>query len=287
MTEPFRRRRVQCASPTGLHRVAYFEWGDPRNERVVVCVHGLSRCARDFDALALALAGDFRVVAVDLPGRGESDWLRQPLEYVVPTYVNDLVTLIARLDVESVSWVGTSLGAVTGMIIAAQPESPIRRFVVNDAGPVIAAVALERIGTYLGKAPTFASLAEAEAYVRAVSATFGPHTDAQWRTLTEHVVRPRPDGGFRMHYDPKIAEPYNAQRPFKDTDLWAVWDAITAPTLLLRGAESDLLTREVALEMARRGPRATLVEFEGVGHAPTLLAASQIAPIREFLLRRR
>ena len=286
MTEPFRRRRVQCASPTGLHRVAYFEWGDPRNERVVVCVHGLSRCARDFDALALALAGDFRVVAVDLPGRGESDWLRQPLEYVVPTYVNDLVTLIARLDVESVSWVGTSLGAVTGMIIAAQPESPIRCFVVNDAGPVIAAVALERIGTYLGKAPTFASLAEAEAYVRAVSATFGPHTDAQWRTLTEHVVRPRPDGGFRMHYDPKIAEPYNAQRPFKDTDLWAVWDAITAPTLLLRGAESDLLTREVALEMARRGPRATLVEFEGVGHAPTLLAANQIAPIREFLLRR-
>jgi len=285
MTEPFRRRRVQCASPTGLHRVAYFEWGDPRNERVVVCVHGLSRCARDFDALALALAGDFRVVAVDLPGRGESDWLRQPLEYVVPTYVNDLVTLIARLDVESVSWVGTSLGAVTGMIIAAQPESPIRRFVVNDAGPVIAAVALERIGTYLGKAPTFASLEEAEAYVRAVSATFGPHTDAQWRTLTEHVVRPRPDGGFRMHYDPKIAEPYNAQRPFKDTDLWAVWDAITAPTLLLRGAESDLLTREVALEMARRGPRATLVEFEGVGHAPTLLAANQIAPIREFLLR--
>ena len=285
MTEPFRPRRVQCASPTGLHRVAYFEWGDPRNERVVVCVHGLSRCARDFDALALALAGDFRVVAVDLPGRGESDWLRQPLEYVVPTYVNDLVTLIARLDVESVSWVGTSLGAVTGMIIAAQPESPIRRFVVNDAGPVIAAVALERIGTYLGKAPTFASLAEAEAYVRAVSATFGPHTDAQWRTLTEHVVRPRPDGGFRMHYDPKIAEPYNAQRPFKDTDLWAVWDAITAPTLLLRGAESDLLTREVALEMARRGPRATLVEFEGVGHAPTLLAANQIAPIREFLLR--
>ena len=286
MTEPFRRRRVQCASPTGLHRVAYFEWGDPRNERVVVCVHGLSRCARDFDVLALALAGDFRVVAVDLPGRGESDWLRQPLEYVVPTYVNDLVTLIARLDVESVSWVGTSLGAVTGMIIAAQPESPIRRFVVNDAGPVISAVALERIGTYLGKAPTFASLAEAEAYVRAVSATFGPHTDAQWRTLTEHVVRPRPDGGFRMQYDPKIAEPYNAQRPFKDTDLWAVWDAITAPTLLLRGAESDLLTREVALEMARRGPRATLVEFEGVGHAPTLLSANQIAPIREFLLRR-
>lgn len=285
MTEPFRRRRLLCASPTGLHRIAYFEWGDPRNDRVVVCVHGLSRCARDFDALALALAGDFRVVAVDLPGRGESDWLKQPLEYVVPTYVNDLVTLIARLDVESVYWVGTSLGALTGMVIAAQPESPIRRYVANDFGPVITAVALERIGTYIGKAPTFASFAEAEAYVRAVSAPFGPHTDAQWRTLTEHVVRPLPDGGFRMHYDPKIAEPYNALRPFKDTDLWAAWDAVRAPTLLLRGAESDLLTHETALEMTRRGPKAELVEFPGVGHAPTLLTDAQIAPIREFLLR--
>lgn len=285
MIEPFRRRRVLCATQSGLHRIAYFEWGDPRNDRVVVCVHGLSRCARDFDALAATLASDFRVVAVDLPGRGESDWLRQPLEYVVPTYVNDLVTLIARLDVERVDWIGTSLGALTGMIIAAQPESPVRRFVVNDAGPVIAATALERIGTYLGKAPTFASFAEAEAYVRAVSAPFGPHSDEQWRTLTEHVVRPRPEGGFRMHYDPRIAEPYNALRPFKDSDLWAVWDAITAPTLLLRGAESDLLTREVAMDMTRRGPRASLMEFSGVGHAPTLLSETQIAPIRAFLLR--
>jgi pimeloyl-ACP methyl ester carboxylesterase len=285
MTEPCRRRRLLCASPTGLHRIAYSEWGDPKNDRVVVCVHGLSRCARDFDALALALAKDFRVVAVDLPGRGESDWLRQPLEYVVPTYVNDVVTLIARLDVESVYWVGTSLGALVGMVIAAQPESPIRRYVANDFGPVITAVALERIGTYIGKAPTFATFPEAEAYVRAVSAPFGPHTDAQWRTLTEHVLRSLPEGGFRMHYDPKIAEPYNAQRPFKDTDLWAVWDAVQAPTLLLRGAESDLLTHETALEMTRRGPKAELVEFKGVGHAPTLLTETQIAPIREFLLR--
>ncbi|MCU0895896.1 MAG: alpha/beta hydrolase [Burkholderiales bacterium] len=285
MNEPFRRRRVQCASPTGLHRIAYYEWGDPRNDRVVVCVHGLSRCARDFDALARALATDFRVVTVDLPGRGESDWLAQPLEYIVPTYVNDLVTLIARLDVESVHWVGTSLGALTGMVIAAQPGSPIRRYVANDFGPVITAVALERIGTYIGKAPTFATFAEALAYVRAVSAPFGPHTDAQWHTLTEHVVRPLPEGGFRMHYDPKIAEPYNAQRPFKDTDLWAVWDAVRVPTLLLRGAESDLLTHGTALEMTRRGPKAELVEIPGVGHAPTLLAETQIAPIREFLMR--
>ncbi|MCU0803550.1 MAG: alpha/beta hydrolase [Burkholderiales bacterium] len=285
MAEPFRRRRVLCASPTGLHRVAYFEWGDPKNERVVVCVHGLSRCARDFDMLAESLAGDFRVVSVDLPGRGESDWLKQPLEYVVPTYVNDLVTVIARLDAESVDWVGTSLGALTGMVIAAQPESPIRRYVANDFGPVITAVALERIGTYIGKAPTFASFADAQAYVRAVSAPFGPHSDGQWRTLTEHVVRPLAEGGFRMHYDPRIAEPYNAQRPFKDTDLWAVWDAVRVPTLLLRGAESDLLTHETALEMSRRGPKAELVEFPGVGHAPTLLAESQIAPIREFLSR--
>ncbi len=282
--EPFRRRRVLCATATGLHRIAYYEWGDRGSDRTVVCVHGLSRCARDFDALAAALADRCRVVAVDLPGRGESDWLKQPLEYVVPTYVNDLVTLIARLDVEAVDWVGTSLGALCGMVIAAQELSPIRRLVLNDAGPVISAASLERIGEYLGKAPTFASFAEAVAYVRAVSAPFGPHTDEQWRGLTEHVVRPLPEGGFRMHYDPRIAEPYNAQRPFKASDLWHLWDAIRAPVLLLRGAESDLLTREVALEMTRRGPRAKLVEFPGVGHAPTLLSPNQIAPVREFLI---
>lgn len=285
MTEPFRRRQLLCVTPTGLHRVAYLEWGDPRQERVLVCAHGLSRCARDFDALAAALQSHYRIASIDLPGRGESEWLKTPMEYVIPTYVNDVVTLIARLDVEHVDFVGSSLGGVIGMALAAQPAAPIRRMVVNDASPVVYASALERIGEYFGKAPDFASLDEAERYVRMVSAPFGPHTDAEWRFLTEHVVKPLPEGGFRMRYDPAIAVPYNAQRPFKDFDFWPLWDAVRCPTLVLRGEHSDVLPHAVAAEMTRRGPRAELVEFAGIGHGPTLLHADQIGVVADFLMR--
>ena len=285
MTEPFRRRKVQCLAPSGLHRMAYLEWGDPDNPRVLVCAHGLSRCARDFDFLARALCDDYRVVCPDVAGRGESDWLKNPMEYVVPTYVNDMVALIARLGVESVHWVGTSMGGLIGMALASLPESPITRLVLNDVGPVIAGASLDRIGAYLGQAPSFPDIKAAEQYVRFASAPFGPHSDLQWRFLTEHVVRRDSGGGYRMHYDPAIAVPFNAQRQQKDVDLWNLYDLIACPTLLLRGERSDLLTRETAAQMTARGPRARLVEIAGIGHAPTLLHADQIEIVRNFLLQ--
>lgn len=284
MTGAFRRRSVQCATPDGLHRLAYLEWGAADGARTVICVHGLTRCARDFDVLAQALLPDFRVIAVDLAGRGDSDWLTDPMRYVIPTYLNDVVTLIARLDVDAVDWVGTSLGGLVGMALAACAGTPVRRLVVNDAGPVVKAAALERIASYLGQALTFADVAEAERYVRAVAAPFGPHTDAEWRFLTESVLRPAGGGRLRLHYDPAIAVAYKAKQPFEDLESWEAWDAIRCPTLALRGADSDLLTRATAEQMTRRGPRARLIEFAGVGHAPTLLHADQIAPVREFLL---
>jgi pimeloyl-ACP methyl ester carboxylesterase len=284
MSAAFRRRSVQCASPGGLHRVSYVEWGERDNPRVLVCVHGLTRCARDFDFLAAEMARTHRVVCPDVAGRGESQWLRNPMEYVVPTYVADMVTLVARLDVESVHWVGTSLGGLIGMVLASLPESPVTKLVLNDSGPLVTAASLDRIGSYVGKAPTFPDIETAEYYVRAVSAPFGPHTDAEWRFLTEHVVRRQPDGSLRMHYDPALAVPFNAEQPHKDIDLWKVYDAIRCPTLVMRGESSDLLTRETALAMTARGPRARLAEIPGVGHAPTLIHADQIAIVREFLL---
>lgn len=279
-----RKRQVQCASPKGLHRISYLEWGDPRNPRVLVCVHGLGRCARDFDRLAEALAGRYRVVCPDVAGRGDSDWLPDPMLYQLPQYLGDMVTLIARLDVAEVHWLGTSMGALIGMLLAAQPGTPVSRLVVNDAGPVVTKVSLERIAAYFGMAPAFPSIEAAEKYVRAVSATFGPHDDAEWRFLTEVAVRRNADGSYRMHYDPKIAEPFRANLPEKDLELWPVWDAIRCPTLVLRGAQSDLLTRESCERMKQRGPKAKVVEIAGVGHAPTLMHPDQIAIVREFLL---
>lgn len=289
MAEPLlkpepRRRSVQCASPKGLHRIAYLEWGDPRNRDVLVCVHGLTRTARDFDELARALCGLWRVVCPDIAGRGDSDRLADPMLYAAPQYVSDMVTLIARLDVEDVNWLGTSMGGLVGMALAAQPGSPVKRLVLNDTGPVISRASLERIGSYVGQTPGFASVEKAEEYLRAISAPFGPHSDAQWRFLTETWLRRNEDGSWRAHYDPGIAESFRAALPEKDLELWALYDAARCPTLVLRGAHSDLLSRETAEEMARRGPNARVVEILGVGHAPTLLHADQIAIVRDFLL---
>jgi len=287
VSEPARSGKVQCLSASGLHRMAYVEWGERDNPEVLVCVHGLTRSARDFDFLAEALASRYRVVCPDVAGRGASDWLRDPKEYEVSRYAADMVTLIARLGVDSVHWVGTSLGGLIGMAIASLPESPIAKLVLNDVGPVLTSVALRRIGDYVGKWPPLPDIEAAERFVRSTSATFGPHTDAEWRFLTEHVVRRNPDGSLRMHYDPALAVPYKADIREKDVELWNVYDPIRCPTLVLRGENSDLLTRETAKRMTERGPRARLVEVPGVGHAPTLIHADQIAIVRDFLLQGR
>ena len=282
-----RQRSVQCSSPVGLHRMAYVEWGDPANPRVLVCVHGLTRCSRDFDFLAQALCEEYRVVCPDVAGRGQSDWLRNKALYAVPQYVADMVTLIARLDVDSVHWVGTSMGGLIGMALAAQEHTPIAKLVLNDVGPVVTAVSLKRIAEYVGKDPRFDSIEQAEQFVRFVSATFGTFSDAQWRHLTEHVVRAGADGKIEFRYDPGIAEAarkIHEETQGKDLEMWPLYDAIRCATLVLRGAQSDLLMPETVAQMASRGPRAVTAEIPNVGHAPMLMVAEQVAVVREFLL---
>lgn len=282
-----REGKVKCLSAAGFHHMAYVEWGDAANPKVLVCVHGLTRSGRDFDFLAQALAADYRVVCPDVVGRGRSDWLRNKSLYALPQYCADMTVLLARLNVETVHWVGTSMGGLIGMALACQPETPITRLVLNDVGPVITATSLERIGTYLGAAPRFDSIEQAEAFVRFVSATFGSFSNEQWRHLTVHVTRTASDGKVEFAYDPGIAQSFRemlAASDGKDVELWPLYDGIACPTLLLRGETSDLLTHDAALQMAGRGPRATLVEVPGVGHAPMFMDATQAAPVRNFLL---
>jgi pimeloyl-ACP methyl ester carboxylesterase len=286
MTEP-RLKHVQCMDTRGLHRMAYWEWGDPANPRVLVCVHGLSRQGRDFDVLAQALCEHYRVVCPDVVGRGQSDWLADPMGYQIPAYVADMVTLLARLDASTVHWVGTSMGGLIGMGLASLAQSPIGRLVLNDVGPNLQPEAIARIGTYLGLPMHWASVDEAADYMLGISKGFGPHTREQWLSLTRPMLRA--DGsGFKPHYDPNIAVPFRAITPQAASAgqamLWHSYDAVACPTLLLRGADSDLLTRETALEMTRRGPQARLHEFAQVGHAPTLVAAEQVEVVKEFLL---
>jgi len=267
----------------GFHRVAYTEWGEPNEYPTVVCVHGLSRNGRDFDFLATALQEKRRVVCPDLAGRGRSDWLSNKQSYSFETYCADLTALLARIGGDSFDWVGTSLGGLIGMVLAAQPGSPIRRLVINDAGPFIPRTAPERILGYLGKAPSFASVAEAEHYLRQTLAPYGKLSDEQWAHLARHGVRTKRNGGFAIAYDPGIAVPMRATRPV-DLDLWETWDTIRCPVLLLRGADSDVLSRETAEEMRRHGPPTELVEFPDVGHAPALMDSQQIDVVTSWLL---
>ncbi len=276
-----RTLQLRSLSPHGFHRVVYYEWGEPSNPRVVICAHGVGRNGRDFDVVAEALASTHRVIAVDMPGRGNSDWLADPNDYIFPTYLTTLTALIARSGVETVDWIGTSMGGLLGIVMAAQPKSPIHRLVVNDVGPQIEPAALARIGSYFGMDPTFATYPEIEAYIREISAPFGPLSDRQWEYLTRTNVRQRGDGRWGVAYDPGIAIPFrNAPAP---PDLWPVWDAIACPVLVLRGAQSDLLSPAVAARMSTRGPKPRVIEFPGIGHAPMLLEPDQWQPIVDFL----
>jgi pimeloyl-ACP methyl ester carboxylesterase len=278
-----RRLHFRSLSPHGFHRVVCYEWGDARNPRVAVCVHGVGRNGRDFDVLAETIAPTHRVLAVDMPGRGESEWLADPNDYVFTTYLTTLTALIALSGAESVDWVGTSMGGLLGIVVAAQRGTPVARLVVNDVGPTIEPAAIERIRGYFGTAPTFATYAEIERYVRTISAPFGPLTDAQWEHVTRTNVRERADGRWEIGYDPGIAVPFRNAANAAPANLWPLWDAIRCPTLVLHGAQSDLLSAATANEMSERGPKPTVVDFADVGHAPMLLAADQIAPVAAFL----
>jgi pimeloyl-ACP methyl ester carboxylesterase len=269
----------------GSHRIHYTEWGPPGAARVVVCVHGLTRNGRDFDTLARALQSECRVVCPDVAGRGSSDWLPAREDYTYPQYCADMTALLARVTggAQSLYWVGTSMGGIIGMMLAARPGTPIRKLVLNDVGALIPKAALERIASYVTRDPRFGSLGEVEAALRITLAPFGALTDAQWLHLAETSAKQHEDGSWRMRHDPAIGAPFR-EGPLADVELWPIWDAIACPTLLLRGAQSDLLPEETAQAMTRRGPGATLVEFKGVGHAPALMADDQVKVVRDFLL---
>jgi pimeloyl-ACP methyl ester carboxylesterase len=266
----------------GFHRVAYYEWGDPDCDQVLICVHGLTRRGRDFDFLAAAMQDARRVVCVDLPGRGASDWLPLAAGYQPTQYIQDMTALIARLDVREVDWLGVSLGGLLGMMLAAQPKTPIRRLVLDDIGSYVGVEALQRIASYVGQDPAFPDRAGLEAYMREVNTGYGPLTDAQWAHVIDHGHRIDEAGQWRQHYDPKLAEPFKAGFS-EPVALWPLWEMIRCPVMIVRGTLSDILTAETAAEMVARKPGTTLVEFQGVGHAPMLMGEDQITEVRTWL----
>ena len=267
-----RQKYVYGLSARGFHKIAYTVWGKATAARTAVCVHGLTRNARDFDRLAAALAATgYRVVCIDVVGRGASDDLRDPALYGYPQYLADMTVVLARLGAPQIDWIGTSMGGLIGIILAAQPQSPIRRLVLNDVGPFIPASAMARIAHYIA----------ALAYIQTIYRNTGPCTPADYQAMTDHSIVALPHGGYRLRYDPAIAQNFAAIKG--DVDLWGYYDAIPCPTLLLRGALSDVLTAETATLMTQRGPRAKLVTIPEIGHFPALMDAAQISLVQDFL----
>jgi len=302
-------------SPGGFHRIAYADWGKHSASQVVVCVHGLSRNSRDFDYLARDLAHSCRVVCPDVVGRGDSEWLADKSEYSFSTYLSDAAALIARITAPAppvafgtmrgprksavgpaqIDWVGTSMGGLIGMLLAAKRGSPIRRLVLNDVGPFIPWSALYRLKGYIAGGGSFADVADVEAYLREACAPFGLLEDAQWRHLAEHSAAGREDGRLHLRYDPAIGDPRRVSAPdpefplgpnfLSGIDLWKTWTEIRCPTLVLRGAESDVLSHETLMQMQALRPGVEVLELPGIGHAPALMSYDQITAVREFLLR--
>jgi pimeloyl-ACP methyl ester carboxylesterase len=286
---------VNSPDAQGQHRMAYWQWGEPSTDHVIICAHGLSRQGRDFDVLAQALCeaalGKVRVVCPDVVGRGKSDWLKDPMGYQIPQYAADMIALIAKLQPKTLDWVGTSMGGLIGMVVCGQPDLPVpvpvRKLILNDVGPAIEWQAIQRIGQYLGKAAQFESVQQAADAMWTISSSFGLHTKEQWLALSQAMVKPS-GTGFTLHYDPAIAIPFATatEESTKQGEamLWALYDNIKAQTLITRGAQSDLLSVATAKAMTQRGPKAQLVEFEGVGHAPTFITADQVKTAVDFLI---
>ena len=306
MTQPT-LQHIVCTSGDHAFRMAWWQWGDPNASHVVLCVHGLTRQGRDFDVLARALLADvekrglpsMRIICPDVPGRGRSEWLREPALYQVPTYVGAMLQLLAHLHQQApigrLDWVGTSMGGLIAMGIHAVMgteswplPSPIHKLVLNDVGPVITWESIQRIGSYVMDTGHFADEAEALAALQQRFVNFGPHTPEQWTELNRPMLRPHHEGGLQLHYDPMLGLGFRhvPREAFVQGEaiLWKLYEAMRTPTLLLRGADSDLLTAPAAKAMTEHGPKPHLIEFAGVGHAPTLVQGDQVEAVRHFLL---
>jgi cobalt-zinc-cadmium efflux system protein len=278
---------VECASSnaSGLHRMAYHTWGNPSNPRVLICVHGLTRRGSDFRTLAEALCKDYYVVCPDVVGRGDSDFLENPMLYGIPQYVADMTTLVARLNVTSVDWFGTSMGGLIGMVYAGMPDSPIRRILINDVGPRIEPESLKRLGSYVGQPFAYPNRADALTVLNRICASFGSHTSEEWERLNGPMLQEE-QGVWSLHYDPQIVIPFVAVNPVMakagEVALWSHYDVIAVPILIVRGSDSDLLSKATVEEMLKRNPHARSMTIPNVGHAPAFLKVEQIALATEF-----
>lgn len=295
-----KKNSIYGVSDEGFHNVAYTEWGSSAPEHpTVICVHGYTRNGRDFDTLAHYLGVKGRhVFCPDVVGRGDSSWFKQAHHYNFTQYVADMNALIARTHAQQIDWIGTSMGGMIGMMMAALPNTPIRRLILNDIGPQIPLHGLRKLAKYIGNEPEFKSVEEAKQYFKANYSEFGILTEQQWDTFTEHSIEQRAAKVYVAKVDPGIKNPKSTMQAVSDffhhpqkslegilydIDLWSIWKKIRCPVLVIHGVRSDLLTPEIIRKMIRTHPKTEVYEVENAGHAPALLETSQHEIIEQWL----
>jgi len=268
-------------SNEGFHRLYYREWGNPDSEHTIICVHGVTRISQDFNALAKTLSKKYRVICPDVVGRGFSDWLGNKQNYNFLQYCADMNALIAHLKINKVHWIGTSMGGIIGIILSALQNTPIQSLILNDVGPDLKRVELQRLGKYIGRAPVFETKDELFEYYKEIYQSFGELNTKEWEKMAEYSSF-RESSGYRMHYDPKIGDAFRASYSFFNFDLWKYWDEIECPSLLIRGKESTFFPLKTAEKMISRGADISFIEVEDIGHAPTLRTPYEIKHIQDF-----
>ena len=284
IAKPHRRSNVAVLMDGVLKHMVVHEWGDKKNPRVVLCVHGLSRNGRDFDVVADALSKDFRVLCPDIPGRGQSDWLASAAQYSIPTYVRFINAMLTEFGVQSYDWIGTSMGGLIGMVMAVTPGSTMKRFVINDIGPVLEPEAIKRIASYVGLAPNFASYPELYAAARMAITTFGPLTEAQYQHMVSTSCWQRADGRWEFNMDPKVGDAFRAGLAAPAADMWPLWLAVRQSTLILRGVNSDLLSAATLTKMVETHPNAIALTIAETGHAPMIFDEPTVTAVVDFLV---
>ena len=252
---------------------------------MVLCAHGYSGNARDFDYLAQRLGTTARIVCIDFPGRGDSQWLNSALEYNLLQFAADARALIERLGAKQVDWVGTSMGGLVGMMLASQPSTPIRRLVMNDVGAYLPMDALQAIGRHLNAPESFASLEAVEKHLRRTRRDWGKIDERQWGTMAHHHARALRPGSseYRLHFDPRIARLVRPLPFAPGLTFWDAWYRVRCPVLLLRGEHSDVLPADVADTMLDVHPDTRLVVVPDCGHVPSLMNEADVGTIRGFL----
>lgn len=289
-------------SEEGFHRIAYTEWGNPNPDKApLLCVHGLTRNGRDFDALAHYFSNKaYHVFCPDIVGRGDSDWFSNPLHYTYEQYVADMTNMIARMNAREVNWLGTSMGGLIGMVLASLPKTPIRRLILNDVGPQIPLKAITRLAKYAGKDPDFVSMEAAKQYLKTIYADFGELTDEEWQHLTETSVKEITKTRYvtKLDHGVKIApaksklawrsllHPHKALEGILfDIEMWHIWRKVSCPVLVIHGKKSDILTTNTINKMKEIHANVTVIQIDDAGHAPALLHPSQHEMIYQWLIK--